>query len=565
MKNCLIISLFLAAAAVAQPQTPPKPAIIEGKVVSSVGGEPLRKVELTLTTDLMADNMEAMAAMFGGGSDPGSKPAPPKPARKSFAATTDAAGKFRFDPVDAGDYFLTAKHAGYVDGTYKPEGKYALDGKVHLQPGDSLTEVTIRLVPQGALSGRVLDEDGDPVAGASVSAQSYSYSAGKRRLIPADSALTNDRGEFRLGKLRPGRYYLSADRLMVSTAALTEAPPPPKDGAPETGYVSTYYPGTVDAMQATAIDVAAGADASGFNIQLQKSKVVRIKGKAVNADGTPMKSGQIMLMNPMHPGSMQMKMLNNPEGRFEIANVAPGTYMLMMMQMGGATPSVHMQPLTVTAEGLDNVQVGAQQEGTVQGSLTVAGDGKVAIHGLMVMISGGMDMPVMPVMGTVSEAGAFTLQKVNAAPYQLTLPRTPDGTYLKSVQWGGRERLGQPIDFTAGFGGTLEIVLGTDGGEFEATVSHDDKPAADATVVLIAADPAARMEETTRTGDSDAQGHVALKDVPPGSYLALAWEKVDAGDWFDPVFLKAVESQAASVTIRSKSHEKAQLQMIPAK
>ena len=48
-------------------------------------------------------------------------------------------------------------------------------------------------------------------------------------------------------------------------------------------------------------------------------------------------------------------------------------------------------PLVVPAEGLDNVQLGAQPEGTVQGNIMVAGDDKVALKGLRVMLAGHCD------------------------------------------------------------------------------------------------------------------------------------------------------------------------------
>jgi hypothetical protein len=223
-----------------------------------------------------------------------------------------------------------------------------------------------------------------------------------------------------------------------------------------------------------------------------------------------------------------------------------------------------MQPLVVPAEGLDNVQLGAQPEGTVQGNIMVAGDDKVALKGLRVMLAGGEDAPSMPAFATASEAGDFVVKKLAAAPYNLTLPHLPDGTYLKSVQLGGHERLGQTLDFSAGFAAPVQIVLGTDGGEFEATVSRDDKPVADATVVLLAADPNGRFSETTRTGESDSAGHVKIKDVPPGDYVAFAWEEVEEGEWLDAGFLKPFDNQATRVRIQPKGHEKAQLAAIPA-
>jgi protocatechuate 3,4-dioxygenase beta subunit len=535
--------------------------VVEGKVVASVGGAPLRKVELKLSTSDVPEGMEGMEAMFGGG-EPTAAPDQPSAKTKTVSATTDEGGKFRFDQVEPGDYFLSAKRAGYVDGQYKPEGKYAVDGKLRLRAGDSLTDVEFRLVPLGAIGGRVLEEDGDPVSGAIVVAQSYYYGGGRRRLQPADSGQTTDRGEFRLGKLKPGRYYLSVSPSNGNP--LAETPPPPKDGSPETGYVSTYYPSVTDIGQATAITVAAGADLSGFAIQLRKSRVVRIKGKAVDADGKPIGNAMVMLMSPANPGGMLMRMLGNPEGRFEIAGVEPGSYMIMTTQMSGSSPSIHMQPLVVPAEGLDNVQLGAQPEGTVQGNIMVAGDDKVALKGLRVMLAGGEDAPSMPAFATASESGDFVVKKLAAAPYNLTLPHLPDGTYLKSVQLGGHERLGQTLDFSAGFAAPVQIVLGTDGGEFEATVSRDDKPVADATVVLLAADPNGRFPETTRTGESDSAGHVKIKDVPPGDYIAFAWEEVEEGEWLDAGFLKPFDNQATRVRIQPKGHEKAQLAAIPA-
>jgi hypothetical protein len=220
-------------------QTPePKPAVVAGKVVNAQTGEAVRKAELTLTTSLMPDGAEAMAAQMG--FDPGVVAEPgAKGPKKTFAATSDAAGKFKFDAVAPGDYYFTVKHPGFADQTYKATGPNQSEGRLHLTAGRELGEVEFRMVPHGAVSGKVVDEDGDPIGDATVTASKFSYATGRRKLQPLDTGTTNDRGEFRVSKLPPGRYYLSAEVVALAQSLRGATPPPPKDDSPETGYVTT--------------------------------------------------------------------------------------------------------------------------------------------------------------------------------------------------------------------------------------------------------------------------------------------------------------------------------------
>src|ERR1039458_8333639 len=108
----IVVAALFACVALAQAaQTPsePKPAVVEGKVVNSVTGELIRKAELTLTTSLMPDGFEAMAQQFGLDSEAMDAVPGAKGPKKTFTATTDSAAKFKFERVDPGDYYLTAK------------------------------------------------------------------------------------------------------------------------------------------------------------------------------------------------------------------------------------------------------------------------------------------------------------------------------------------------------------------------------------------------------------------------------------------------------------------------
>jgi uncharacterized GH25 family protein len=559
----IVCTVLLAAVALAQTPPEKKPAAVEGKIVNSLTGEPIRKAELTLTTSLMPDGLDGLGAALGLDIDADPPEPKAKEPKKTFTATSDATGKFRIENVDPGDYYFKVKHAGFVEETYKPTGPNAVEGRLHLTSGQELHEVEFRLVPQGAVSGKVVDEDGDPVGDAMVTASKYSFATGRRTLLPADTAQTNDRGEFRLAKLPPGRYYLAADKMAIGLMGAT--PPAPKDGSPETGYVATYFPQTIDVAQAESTEVKAGADIPGFVIHMQKSRVVRVKGNLVGADGKPIKQAQLMLMSGARPGSMRMASVNDPEGKFEIANVPPGAYMAMTMQLTGGTPSMTMQTLIVGSENLSDVKIGTAAEGTLQGNVTVAGDGKVTLKGISIMLGGDDIGTTMPSTGRVDESGAFVLKKVASTKYGVSVSNIPAGSYLKSVLWNGREKLGETLDFSAGAAGDLQVILGTDGGTFDAKVSRDDKPVRDAKVVLLPEDAGRRSPETTRSESTDDAGHAAFKDVPPGKYLAFAWEKVEEGDWFDPGFVKAAGKDATSVTIGQKDNQHMDLKAIPSK
>ncbi len=541
------LALFVPlAVALAQSPADQKPATVEGTVVNSVTGMPLRKVDLTLAK--MSPQMAAMVRQFGSDAEVDQF------ATRALTTVTDAAGKFRFEQVPPEAYWIKAEKPAFVDGRYPLK-----NGSLRLTAGQQLAHVQIRLVPYATLSGHVLDEDGEPFPSVLVSALSYRFAYGRRRLMPVGLTRTDNKGEFSLPWIPPGHYFLCADVAPIRLVATI--PPPPADGAPETAYVSTYLPNTLDVAGAQKIYVAAGAELSGFNIQLRKSLVVRVKGRLVDANGDPINAAQIMLMGGGRVGPMPTAMVNDPQGRFEIPNVQPGAYTAMMRDMRGG-PGENMQPLVVPDRNVENLELGASPVATIQGTVAVDGDVKLPDE-FPVRLTVADGRVMMTRHGRAETSGAFTLDHVPRAPYELMLPFFPEGTYLKSVLFNDRESLGRLLDCSSLTTGTLRIVLGTDGGKVEARVSRDDKPAPDATVVLVPADPNRRYREAVYTGSSDASGLLTLKDVAPGDYLAFAWEDVEDGLWFDPDFLKS-QTQGVRVHIGPKATEQLELNLIPA-
>ena len=156
-----------------------------------------------------------------------------------------------------------ARHAGHGRGRRRPSAN-----------------IDLRLTRGGVITGRVGDEDGEPLARALITVQRYQYVRGERQLQPAGGDQTDDRGQYRVFGLPPGDYYVSAStsglgallgRGMQQLAAGSAAggggggrgggrsrPSAGADRTGATGYAPTYYPGVVSAPEAGKVAVGAG-------------------------------------------------------------------------------------------------------------------------------------------------------------------------------------------------------------------------------------------------------------------------------------------------------------------
>src|SRR5919197_3501676 len=163
----------------AQPQGT---AVIAGRVVTADTGRPVK---------------HARVMVSAGG-------------RQSRATTTDEQGRFRITDLMGGSYTISASRTGFVDAVYGQRRPLQPGTPVTLADGQELATIDLRLVRGGVITGRVLDEDGEPLARALVTVQRYQYIRGERRLSPAGGDQSDDRGQYRVFGLPPGEYYVSA-------------------------------------------------------------------------------------------------------------------------------------------------------------------------------------------------------------------------------------------------------------------------------------------------------------------------------------------------------------------
>src|SRR5712691_3228051 len=305
------------APGVPPPQGPPRDnsqpakagtATLRGHVVAADTGQPLRKAQVRV-----------MAADI----------------RENRMTTTDTDGRYEFKELPAGRYTVMASKGSYVNLQYGQQRPFEAGKPLEILDGQTVEKVDFSLPRGGIITGRILDEFGEPLADAQVMAQRYQNVGGRRRLVPAGrTAMTNDIGEYRLFALPPGQYYLSATLRNMGMG----------DSDDRSGYAPTYFPGTGNIAEAQRVTIGIGQVMSDANMALMQTRTARITGTAVDSQGRPMIG--MVIAAPL--GDSMMMMFGppsqiKPDGSFAVGGLAPGSYRLQTMGGGADTESASVE------------------------------------------------------------------------------------------------------------------------------------------------------------------------------------------------------------------------------
>ncbi len=230
-------------------------------------------------------------------------------------------GVYTFSGVAAGRYRLQVQKVGFV-----PPNPTEIP-LFQVGAGQLVPVANLLLRKGGAISGRVLDARGEPMAEVMVSAVRPPPPAnGRGRLAligPAgQSGQTNDIGEFRISGLSAGDYYVAASPRPTSPFAQSTT-------SSATTLVTTFYPGALTMSGAQAITVGAGQTVGNLEFTIMSAAGYSVSGIVVDEMNSPVGGAMVMLMptelvGPGPRGSGRTL----PDGTFKIAGVVPGTYRL---------------------------------------------------------------------------------------------------------------------------------------------------------------------------------------------------------------------------------------------
>ena len=520
-----MISIVTLAVLLAQQASAPAASVVpprvEGRVVNALTGDPVRSATVVLRA-----NDEHAA---------------------SYADETDSNGHFFMSDVEPGEYAVFAEHSGFFMRTAGASGAQPPNLKV--EKGQPVPGFTIQLTPLGVISGRVLDSDGDPVAGATVNTLRYMYSNGHKRLADFEQVQTNDNGDFRLSGLRMGTLYLKATHFRQKTG-----------GTPET--LTSYYPGASDESHASPVVLRPGAQLRGLDIRMQSSGAYTVQVHFLEPED---QVSHILVFLLNDHGFTPVQVVSISSGGIVFSAVPPGSYDVdAIRKVEGERPAYARLPVEVVNADVDAGALSFQPAADIAGSVHVEGGAFAGFEKLRINLQPAHGGPMIgDLASAVKPDGSFLLTNTPPALYDVTINRTP-GVYLKSVRIGDKVLAGRQIDVTSK-PELLTIVLGADMGLVEGSVANakGDPVVRSRVTVIPSGDHLGRID-LSRTGFSDEKGEFKIKNVAPGDYKVFAWEDVPVGAPQDPDYRKPFEKQGVALRMQPNGRQKMSVVSIPA-
>jgi protocatechuate 3,4-dioxygenase beta subunit len=474
----------------------------------------------------------------------------------TFSGVTDANGQFEVRGIDPGRYRLHVIRNGYVTQEYGQRTPNDPGAILSLRSGQDLKELLFRMLPSAVISGRIQNENGEPLPWVRVSALRASYRQGKRSLSTEVTVVTNDLGEYRLFGLRPGRYFLSAIYRPGLKLEPIEEDYDSED-AGKSGYVPTYYPGTSDPARATALTIKTGDEVSSMDLLLEPTTVYSVRGH-VNILGARRNPNGVVLVLEARTTGLGWKipplraLVDKPEGTFDIQEVLPGAYTLSAFLFDDGRRYQARQSVDVTDIDAEGIQLTPLPGIEVRGQVVWDPKPSFDKDGVLTLSVRPLDSAFQ--IGAVARVAAnatFSLRDVFEGPYRLTTTGQSQDCYLKSIRYAGLEISDDEFNVVRGTQATLEVTISSRGASVQGTVKDADGLPSSGVWVVLVPDGARRSEfHLFKQTTTDQYGRYILRGIAPGDYKLFSWEQVEANSWEDPDFLKPFEGKGESVSLQ---------------
>jgi hypothetical protein len=530
------------------------------------------------------------------------------PGTPGQTAYSDPDGRFTFRNLAYGRYTIEANKPGFVRVAYGAR-RYDRSGTPVTVSDAARTHDLQMRMPRGAvITGRIVDDFGQPAYGARVTIQQVRIVNGERTVTPVPMVssilgeMVDDRGVFRLFGLPAGDYVVSATprsvgvgdirrmtdaEIVAARQALAQQPgataPADAPQSPVTlGFSQVYYPGVLSLNDAAIITVGSGEERANIDFAATLVRTATISGAIIAPAGVAPQSARLFLSpkgssNIVSSGGQGTTMVFtavslatanrqiNPDGTFVYPGVAPGQYTLSASATrDGGTPLWAAADITIDGQPLDGVTLALSEGLTVSGSVQFEADGvdepdtftRARIMMLptnsttfMAGVTAGLAMGRGP---QVTPDKRFSIPGLVPGPHRVQATfNTPEANWiLKSAIIKGQDALDVPFMLEAGDAITDAVLTFTNRTqELSGQLSDaSGRPAPDFTVVVFPEEQALwRSDRRIRTARPGTDGRYTIANLPAGTYRIAAVTDIAPGEERDATLLQ--ELLAASIQV----------------
>jgi hypothetical protein len=469
-------------------------------------------------------------------------------------------GRFAFVGVAAGSYSPHAQKAGYLPGSYGQSHPTGSGLRLDVLSGKTV-DVTLQLWRQAVISGVVRTSRGQPLLGRKVTALRIFRTEPVGLFATALPVVSDDRGEYRIANLLPGRYLL----CVVSEAdPLSDRSGRPTSVSITPGACDAFAPNATLPTDATAIALAAGDErVADIDVPGSIGRVSvsgRVEGLPEVYPGT---KARLVLANasPDIPAGFQVAVVPLAgDGSFVFPAVAPGAYFVRGLatppRSSGASDGLDLiegvydrfhrpdartpiRPLPSqrvmwfeqridVEQPLHDVMAHAMPGATVSGR--VALDPQLTLSGADLKAipveawpapSGGWNLDGVP-MGRVEADGTFASAALPPGRYSVVPSNQAGDWYAESVIAGGRDVRYEGLDVAGADIHDVVVTLATQHAVVSGQVRDvDGTPRPDASIFVFPAEERNWLFASPVEFRTDPSGAYTIP-LPAGAWILAA-------------------------------------------
>lgn len=481
---------------------------------------------------------------------------------------TAADGKFQFEGVPNGTFAFTVRKPGYFS-------REEVGGN-GVQPNNIRTAeerpVTLKLIPEGVVFGRVTGENGESAGFLPVQLLGDRVENGKRTRQNLRSVRTDDQGEFRLAELMPGKYF-----VFIGPSPWPMSFPPRLSQTGARGYPGLFYPGVPDISSATPIEIAPGTHAE-INLSMTSQPFYRITG-TVSGYLPEQGVGFEMSSASGQPIGAGIE-LDQARGTFRSSWVPAGVCTIFAQSQDPKTNQINyaVQRLNVASD-LSGVHLALLPSATIPLNIRVEAtrsDAQGSVGSYFHSSLGGTPVPARVLLTSQEHISTNTQQYSesvtpedptpairNVAPGVYSVEVNANGPYyVQSVRSGTSDLLQQSLTVAPGASAQpIEVVLRDDFATLQGNLLFGGESQF-ATLIIMPADFLTNATSQRRNVVMNSGPSFQISQLAPGEYKILAVESSDALEYGDPEAMSKYLSKALEISLVPNQKAKVDLAVV---